>query len=137
VEVRGAALPAPHPRQRRSGNQTRGRTSREPDAAGDRAETTERDPRSQTELRPERPLDQAADDARADAGRRHGPHVCGDALEVGSIAMGRWKYFFGASILAVALLIKAGAPIVPLAVGLGVAAFITWKKSRPANRLPR
>ena len=32
-------------------------------------------------------------------------------MEVGSIAMGRWKYFFGASILAVALLIKAGAPI--------------------------
>lgn len=51
--------------------------------------------------------------------------------------MGRWKYFFGASILAVGLLIKVGAPIVPLAVGLGVAAFITWKKSRPANRLPR
>ena len=45
--------------------------------------------------------------------------------------MNRWKYFMGASILAVGLLVKAGAPIVPLALGLAVAAFLTffaWKK---------
>ena len=42
----------------------------------------------------------------------------------------KWTYFVGASILAVGLLLKAGAPIVPVAVGLAVAAFFTWKKSR-------
>ena len=58
-------------------------------------------------------------------------------MEVGFAAMGKWRYFFGAAILAVGLLLKAGAPLFPLALGLGAAAFITWKKSRPNNRLPR
>jgi hypothetical protein len=50
----------------------------------------------------------------------------------------RWRYFFGASILAVGLLLKAGAPIFPLALGLAAAAFLTWKKtSRPTKQLPR
>ncbi len=54
--------------------------------------------------------------------------------------MNSWKYFMGASILAVGLLVKAGAPIVPLALGLAVAAFFTflrWKKSRQINQPPR
>jgi hypothetical protein len=52
--------------------------------------------------------------------------------------MNKWKYFAGASILAVGLLIKAGAPLVPIVVGLAAAAFLTWKKtSRPTNQLPR
>jgi hypothetical protein len=51
--------------------------------------------------------------------------------------MGRWRYFFGAAILVVGLLLKAGAPLFPLALGLGAAAFLTWKKSRPNNNLPR
>jgi hypothetical protein len=52
--------------------------------------------------------------------------------------MGKWKYFLGASILAVGLLLKAGAPIVPLAIGLAVAAYFTWKKSsRSTKQLPR
>ena len=51
--------------------------------------------------------------------------------------MGRWKYFFGASILAVGLLLKAGAPIVPLAIGLAVAAYFTWKASSRPTNLPR
>ena len=42
----------------------------------------------------------------------------------------KWKYFLGASVLAVGLLLKAGAPIVPVAVGLAAAAFFTWNKSR-------
>ena len=58
-------------------------------------------------------------------------------MEVGMLAMGRWKYFFGASILVVGLLIKVGAPLVPLAVGLAVAAFLTWKFARSSRRLPR
>jgi hypothetical protein len=51
--------------------------------------------------------------------------------------MGKWRYFLGASILAVGLLLKAGAPLVPLAVGLAAAAFFTWKKSRPSGNPPR
>jgi hypothetical protein len=47
--------------------------------------------------------------------------------------MNRWKYFMGAAILAVGLLVKAGGPIVPLALGLAVAAFFTWKKSRSSS----
>jgi hypothetical protein len=43
--------------------------------------------------------------------------------------MKKWQYFIGASILAAGLLLKAGAPLVPIAVGLAVAAFLTWKKS--------
>ena len=52
--------------------------------------------------------------------------------------MSKWKYFLGASILAVGLLLKAGAPLFPLVLGLAAAAFLTWKKSsRPTNQLPR
>ena len=42
----------------------------------------------------------------------------------------KWKYFVGASILSVGLLFKAGAPIVPLVLGIAGAAFINWKKQR-------
>jgi hypothetical protein len=42
----------------------------------------------------------------------------------------KWKFFFGASILTVGLLLKAGAPLVPIAIGLAAAAFLTWKKLR-------
>jgi len=49
----------------------------------------------------------------------------------------KWRYFFGASILVVGVLLKAGVPLVPLALGLGFAAFVTWKKSRSSTNLPR
>lgn len=42
----------------------------------------------------------------------------------------KWKFFIGASILSVGLLIKLGAPLVPIALGLAVAAFLTWTKQR-------
>jgi hypothetical protein len=51
--------------------------------------------------------------------------------------MGRWKYFFGASILAVGLLVKVGAPLLPLAIGLAAAAVLTWKSARSSRRRPR
>jgi hypothetical protein len=51
--------------------------------------------------------------------------------------MKKLKYFLGASILAAGLMVKAGAPIVPVAVGLGVAALLTWKKVARASQLPR
>jgi hypothetical protein len=63
-------------------------------------------------------------------------------MEVGEVEFSamsnKWKYFLGASILAVGLLLKAGAPLFPVVLGLAAAAFLTWKKtSRPTNHLPR
>ena len=42
----------------------------------------------------------------------------------------RWKYFVGASILSVGLLLKAGAPLIPIAIGVAAAALFTWKSQR-------
>jgi hypothetical protein len=39
-----------------------------------------------------------------------------------------WKFFIGACILAVGLLMKAGAPLVPVALGIVGAAFFNWRK---------
>jgi hypothetical protein len=41
-----------------------------------------------------------------------------------------WKYFVGASILSVGLLLKMGAPLVPLALGILGAALVNWKTQR-------
>ena len=49
--------------------------------------------------------------------------------------MAKWKYFIGASILAAGLVLKAGAPLVPIVLGLAAAAFLTWKKSSRADGL--
>jgi hypothetical protein len=40
----------------------------------------------------------------------------------------KWKFFLGASILVAGALIKAGAPVGAVLVGIAGAAFITWKK---------
>ena len=42
----------------------------------------------------------------------------------------KWKFFLGACVLSVGLLFKAGAPLIPLALGVAGAAFINWKKQR-------
>ena len=42
----------------------------------------------------------------------------------------KWKYFVGACILSAGLVIKAGAPLVPVVLGLAAAAFLTWKFQR-------
>jgi len=42
----------------------------------------------------------------------------------------KWKFFVGACILSAGLLIKAGAPLVPIALGIAGAAFINWKTHR-------
>jgi hypothetical protein len=39
-----------------------------------------------------------------------------------------WKYFIGASILATGLLLKAGAPLVPIVLGIAMAAFFNWRR---------
>jgi hypothetical protein len=41
-----------------------------------------------------------------------------------------WKYFIGASILAMGLLFKAGAPLIPVAIGIAAAAFVNWRNQR-------
>lgn len=38
-----------------------------------------------------------------------------------------WKFFIGASILAAGLLLKFGAPLVPVAAGIALAALLKWK----------
>jgi hypothetical protein len=48
-----------------------------------------------------------------------------------------WKFFIGSSILVTALLIKAGAPLVPVAVGVAVAAFFNWWRERRRARVKR
>ena len=44
------------------------------------------------------------------------------------VAMNVWKYFVGACILAAGLLLKIGVPIAPIALGIALAAFVTWKR---------
>jgi hypothetical protein len=39
-----------------------------------------------------------------------------------------WKYFIGSSILVAGLLIKVGAPVVAVALGVAGAALINWKR---------
>jgi hypothetical protein len=46
-----------------------------------------------------------------------------------------WKFFGGACILVAGLLIKSGAPLVPIAVGLVLAGVVTGKLRHRANRL--
>jgi hypothetical protein len=43
-----------------------------------------------------------------------------------------WKYFIGASILGTGLLIKAGAPLVPVVMGIAMAALFNWRRERRA-----
>lgn len=47
-----------------------------------------------------------------------------------------WKFFIGASILSAGLLIKVGAPLVPVAVGIALAALANhWRqRGEPARR---
>ena len=51
--------------------------------------------------------------------------------------MTKWKFFIGSCILAAGLLFKAGAPILPIALGLALAGVVTWKIERRTTRLPR
>jgi hypothetical protein len=48
-----------------------------------------------------------------------------------------WKFFVGACILTVGILLKAGAPLAPIAGGMLIAALITWKLQRRTNGMPR
>ena len=49
--------------------------------------------------------------------------------------MKKWQYFVGSCILAAGLLIKAGAPLIPVLLGMAVAAYMTWRfPTRPKQR---
>jgi hypothetical protein len=48
-----------------------------------------------------------------------------------------WKFFIGSCILAAGLLVKAGAPVVPVAVGIAAAAILTWRRQRPRADVKR
>jgi len=49
--------------------------------------------------------------------------------------MSKWKFFLGSSILVAGLLLKIGAPLVPIAIGLLLAGVFTWKRERWTKRL--
>jgi hypothetical protein len=49
----------------------------------------------------------------------------------------KWKFFAGSCILAGGLLIRVGAPLVPVALGMAVAAFLTWRAQRRPNGISR
>ena len=43
-----------------------------------------------------------------------------------------WKLFVGASILSAGLLIKVGAPLAPVVLGIAMAAFVNYRRQRGA-----
>mgnify|MGYP001027139317 CR=1 FL=1 len=45
-----------------------------------------------------------------------------------------WKLFIGASILVVGLMLKAGAPLFTIVLGVGLAAFDSWLTRRPSTK---
>jgi hypothetical protein len=49
----------------------------------------------------------------------------------------KWKFFIGSCILVAGLLLKAGAPLVPIAAGMAAAAVITWQLQHRTNRVRR
>ena len=53
----------------------------------------------------------------------------------------KWKFFIGSCILATGLLLKVGAPLGPVALGIAAAAFLNWKRQQGAvpgaNKNPR
>jgi hypothetical protein len=51
--------------------------------------------------------------------------------------MTKWKFFIGACILAVGLLLKTGAPLVPVVLGIALAAVVTWTTQQRAKRSRR
>jgi hypothetical protein len=49
----------------------------------------------------------------------------------------KWKFFIGSCILAAGLLLKIGAPVVPIAAGMAIAGLITWKMQRRTDGASR
>jgi hypothetical protein len=51
--------------------------------------------------------------------------------------MTKWKFLVGAAILSGGLLLKAGAPLFAVALGVVLAALVTWKAERRSSGSPR
>jgi hypothetical protein len=51
--------------------------------------------------------------------------------------MSNWKFFLGSCILAGGLLLKVGAPLVPVALGIAAAAIFTWRRQRATAATPK
>ena len=51
--------------------------------------------------------------------------------------MTKLKYFLGACVLAGGLLIKLGAPLVPVVLGIALAAIVSWKTQRGPREISR
>ena len=49
----------------------------------------------------------------------------------------QWKYFIGSSILSAGLLLKAGAPVAAIALGLVLVTGVMWFRQRSIQRLRR
>jgi hypothetical protein len=49
----------------------------------------------------------------------------------------KWKFFIGACILVSGLMIKFGAPLLAVAMGIALAAFLNWKRIRLGVPPPR
>ena len=49
----------------------------------------------------------------------------------------KWKFFVGASVLAAGLLFKAGAPVLAVAMGIALAAFLNWRKQRSVGPMAK
>jgi hypothetical protein len=69
------------------------------------------------------------------AADRAGARIVGDAprnIRSHDVEMS-WRLFIGAAILATGLLIKVGAPLVPVVMGIAMAALFNWRRERRAN----
>jgi len=79
-------------------------------------------------VRPEYRVDQIAGHAGARAVGDAPRDIRHDDMDM------NWKFFVGASILATGLLIKVGAPLVPLAIGIAMAALVNWRRGLQRDR---
>src|SRR5207253_1700679 len=124
TQIRRAALQAAGASESRRRN-AQGRGARpERVAAVAGAQTIAGDPEVAARERTERRLDQATDCAGAGLFRDDPADVRHDDVEM------KWKFFIGSCILVAGLLLKAGAPVVAVILGIAVAAFLTWQKQR-------
>jgi len=48
-----------------------------------------------------------------------------------NVITSRWTFFVGAAILAIGMLLAAGAPLVPITLGIAGAAIIHWRVQEP------
>ena len=70
----------------------------------------------------------------ARAGRRSSSRAMAAAMVRGVRVAMNWKLFVGASILAVGLMLKIGAPLFTIVLGVALAALLSWLTRRPSTK---